>query len=72
MKKDGLKNEDRSPCHVHCDKCGHAWIVAYAPMDVSKFNDLLRRAACPMCAENKDIFMGHKPAKPVGKKGGGA
>lgn len=48
---------DGSAVMVHCGECGHSWIAAYLPLEVSKFALILSRAICPKCAATK-IFMG--------------
>lgn len=33
-----------------CGDCGHVWVVAYLPMELTKVVRIAGRAACPMCA----------------------
>lgn len=50
-----MAEEERKPFWVKCPTCSHCWAVAYQPMEVSAFCDLVKRAACPMCGETKHI-----------------
>lgn len=45
----------KSPQWAFCVACGHAWVVAYLPMEVGRFAKLLKGACCPRCgASSKD------------------
>lgn len=33
--------------------CGHRWIVAHLPMELTKAALLMERAACPKCAHDR-------------------
>ena len=35
--------------------CQHEWIVAYLPMPIEKAALLMRRAACPRCADERPV-----------------
>lgn len=48
--------EERKPFWAKCAKCGHIWIAAYAPMEITAFAKAVGAAHCPMCAAGpKDI-----------------
>ena len=55
--------EPREPVMVHCGSCSHEWAAVYAPIDMAKFGEILKRAICPSCGERKKIFMGIIPRK---------
>ncbi|WP_164783884.1 MULTISPECIES: hypothetical protein [unclassified Mesorhizobium] len=38
-----------------CVDCGHVWVVAHLPMELSKAAQLAKRAACPKCGATKGI-----------------
>lgn len=40
----------RNPFHGMCSRCEHVWVICYLPMEVTKAAELMKRAACPMCA----------------------
>ena len=42
---------------VRCGKCEHSWLAAYLPMELEKVARIMRRLACPMCAEIRKIHM---------------
>lgn len=36
-----------------CGKCGHEWVIAHLPMEITKVARLALRAACPKCGGDK-------------------
>ena len=48
----GLKDGPKTACYARCGDCGWVWVVAYAPMLLTKFYPLLKAARCPRCATN--------------------
>lgn len=60
--------DERQPVFLECRPCGHTWIAAWLPMPVSDFARLMKRAACPKCAQRKQIYMyepGRVPPAPA-------
>lgn len=45
----GLKDEAKTPCYARCRDCAWVWVVAYAPMLLTRFAALLETARCPRC-----------------------
>jgi hypothetical protein len=39
-----------------CRKCGHTWIAAYLPMNLTVAGKLLKRAACARCGDLKPVM----------------
>lgn len=46
-----------------CPSCGHIFIVAKLPMEVSKAAELAFRAACAECGETKGIKVASPPTE---------
>jgi hypothetical protein len=61
------KLSTKTPLKVLCKSCDHHWTAAYLPMPMDKCAALLKGACCPVCGENKAIFLdasdGDKKAK---------
>lgn len=36
-----------------CAECGHVWVICYLPMALEDVARLMKRAACPACAETR-------------------
>lgn len=47
----------KEPVYVHCGKCSHEWPIAFLPLPIDAFARLAK-AACPMCGEAKQVFIG--------------
>lgn len=48
--------EARKPFFAKCRTCDHVWPIAYAPMELTLFAQVLIDARCPMCgADAKQI-----------------
>ena len=47
--------------HGKCPACGHVFLVAKLPMEVSKAARLMSRAACAHCGETKGITVAPTP-----------
>lgn len=52
-----------SRLYGRCKDCGHVWVIAYLPMDVTKVAVLGQRAACAKCACTK-VFLAGEPGLP--------
>lgn len=48
-----------------CSSCGHVFLVAKLPMEVSKAARLMSRAACAHCGETKGITVSPPPKAEV-------
>lgn len=46
-----------------CKDCGHVWVIAYLPMEVTKVATLGKRAACAKCACTK-VYVADEPVLP--------
>jgi hypothetical protein len=46
------------------DVCGHVWIIAYQPMEMTKAAALMKRAACPKCARIRPLMAGPTDEEP--------
>lgn len=42
-------SEPRKPFWTKCKPCGHCWVAAYAPMELTAFAKTIGAARCPMC-----------------------
>lgn len=40
---------------AECILCGHVWIVAYLPMEMSLMGKVAKNVRCPVCAEPKPM-----------------
>lgn len=47
----------RSPFYGKCTACGHAWIVHWLPMEITRAAQAMKRATCPCCGETKRIMV---------------
>ena len=52
-------HSEKTPLHVYCADCAHAWICAYLPMTIRKVAPLMK-APCPMCG-GKRVYPGLRP-----------
>lgn len=44
-----------SDLNAKCQACGHIFLVAKLPMELTKAALLMKRAACPQCGETKNL-----------------
>jgi len=59
--------EGREPLNVKCESCGHTWPVAYTPMPLSTFVEVVASARCPSCgATTADMRLLEEPANAEG------
>jgi hypothetical protein len=50
------EQQTRQPFDGRCESCGHVWTVAYAPMPLATFAEVLMTCHCPMCgADSKQV-----------------
>jgi hypothetical protein len=42
-----MAEETKTEIRVHCSECGHPWVVAYLPMELSRAAFLMQHAYCP-------------------------
>ena len=54
--------DERKPVEIGCE-CGHRWIVAYLPMEVSLFCKVTKQACCPMCGSGSDKHYIYEPGR---------
>ncbi len=50
----------RQPMNAKCrqDACGHEWAVCYLPMPLEAAARCMKRAICPMCADERPLVGG--------------
>jgi hypothetical protein len=55
----------KQPVYGACGRCRHSWIVAYLPMPLDRFAQVLRRATCPACGESRRLAVNEPGASPA-------
>lgn len=46
----------RQPFWAQCSACGHHWILLYLPMNARAAAGIMRRATCPYCGGDEQIY----------------